>query len=394
MSTKPRIVHVISGLRPGGAEILLLEFIRRADRSRFDPMVISLAGGGELKAAYEETGMPVISLNIRSGPPDPRAIASLVRLLRAERPAAIQTWMYHANLIGGIAAMLAGRMPVAWGIHHSNLSPEYIKRSTFQVARAGARLSSRIPRAIVCCAESSKVIHEEIGYDPNRMMVIPNGFDTDRFRPDPAARLAIRQELGLAPETPLIGMLARFSPQKDHHNFVRSAAVVAEAHPEAHFLLAGFGVTPENEELISWIAEAGMIGRIHPVGSRSDTPQVNAALDVAVLSSQFREAFPLVIGEAMACGVQCAVTNVGDAARIVSDLGRVAAPKDPEALGHGIVELLDRPAAERTRSAEIARRRIVEHYNMVNVLHQYEDLWTQLQTGSPVTKRTWSARCV
>ena len=392
MSRRPVVVHVINGLGSGGAEIMLLELVRRATQGRFEPVVVALRRGGDLTPAFEATGARVYALDAEPGVPSPRVVARLVRVLRAERPAVVQTWLYHANLVGGIAALLAGRYPVAWGIHHTEFSPPYMKPASLRVAKAGARLSRRLPRAIVCCADAARRINEGIGFAPERMVVIPNGFDTERFRPDPATRAAIRGELGLAPGTPLVGMLARFDPQKDHENFLRAAAIVARTHPDARFLLAGQGMSADNAPLAGWIAAAGLTDRVHLVGRRSDTPTVNAALDVAVLSS-WNEAFPLVIGEAMACGTPCAVTDVGDAAIVVGDLGRIAPPKDAPALANGIAELLDLPPGARAALSAACRRRIVERYDLPKIANDYESLWLRLLSGEPVSRRTGIEPC-
>jgi glycosyltransferase involved in cell wall biosynthesis len=310
--------------------------------------------------------------------PDPATMRRVIRHLRRIRPDVIQTWMYHSDLIGALAARAAGNPPVAWGLHHSNLSPAFIKRSTLMTARACALVSRRLPAAIVCCAESTKRIHAEFGYDREKLMVIPNGFDLDAFRPDPAARAAIRAELGVPNDARLVGMLARFHPQKDPRNFTRAAGIMAARRDDVQFLLCGYDMTWDNAELVKWIDEAGIRGRIHLIGRRNDTPAIQASLDVGCLSSQGGEALPLTIGEAMSCGVPCAVTDVGDAGRLVGDAGRVAPPNDPAALAEVCLSLLSLSREDSARLGEAARRRIATDYSLPVIARRYADLHAAL----------------
>jgi glycosyltransferase involved in cell wall biosynthesis len=282
-----------------------------------------------------------------------------------------------------LAARAAGNVPVAWGLHHSNLSPAFIKRSTLLTARACARLSHVLPAAIVCCAESTRQMHAEFGYKSERLLVIPNGFDLNDFHPDPAARQAIRQELGIPNEARVVGMLARFHPQKDHRNFVQAAGIVRAQRNDTRFLLCGYGMTWDNAELVQWIDDAGIRDRVHLLGRRHDVQAVQASLDVAALSSQGGEALPLTIGEAMACGVPCAVTDVGDAALLVGETGRVAAPRDPAALAAACLSLLSLGEADRARLGEAARNRIAECYSMTMVAERYRQLHERLAKNAP-----------
>ena len=286
--------------------------------------------------------------------------------------------MYHSDLIGALAARLAGNPPVAWGLHHSNLSPEFIKRSTLWTARTCARLSHYLPAAVVCCAESTKQLHADFGYDERKLLVIPNGFDLDVFRPDPIARAEIRKELGIPADMLVVGMLAKFHPQKDHRNFVRAAGSIRKQRDDIRFVLCGWSMDWNNEELVAWIDEAGIRDRIHLVPRRPDANRVHASFDVACLSSQGGEAMPLTIGEAMDCGVPCAVTDVGDAALLVGDTGRVARPRDPEALAAACLAILSLDGEARRQLGRAARSRISERYSLSRVAAEYAGLHERL----------------
>jgi glycosyltransferase involved in cell wall biosynthesis len=209
------------------------------------------------------------------------------------------------------------------------------------------------------------------------MVVLPNGFDLDAFQPDPAARGSVRQELGISEETPLIGLVARFHPQKDHHNFMQAAAQLHARLPNVHFLLCGAGVTPENPALAQWVEEAGLRANVHLLGVRQDVPRLSAALDIATSSSS-GEGFPNVVGEAMACGVPCVVTDVGDAALIVGETGRVVPPHDAQALADAWHDLLNAGEDYRYELGMAARRRVQECFSMTTISRRYEQLYEEI----------------
>jgi glycosyltransferase involved in cell wall biosynthesis len=285
--------------------------------------------------------------------------------------------MYHANLVGGLAARLAGIRPLAWGIRQSVLDPRYHKRTTIWTARLCARLSRHLPDRIVCCSEAVRRAHAAFGYETGRMVVLPNGFDLDAYRPDPAVRLSVRQELGLPEGTLLIGLVARFNPQKDHHNFMQAAALLHARLPDVHFLLCGDGVSMQNAELAQWVEEADIGPNIHLLGCRQDVPRLSAALDIAS-SSSYGEGFPNVVGEAMACGVPCVVTDVGDSALIVGDTGRVVPPRNPQALAEAWHDLLIAGPNYRRLLGTAARRRIQECFSLPTITRRYEQLYEEM----------------
>lgn len=376
-SLKNKILHIITDLNTGGAEMMLYKLLSGMDREAVEVEVISLLDIGSIGRKIQGLGVQVRALGMRRGGPDPLGILRLARRLRKDPPCCIQTWMYHSDLIGGLAAKLAGGIPVIWGIRHSNLDPQSTKRTTLWTAKACARLSRWLPVKIVCCSEASLQAHTELGYTEDRMVVIPNGFDLAAFRPDPKARLAVRRELGIPAEAQLIGLVGRFHPQKDHHNFICAAGYLHACLPDVHFLLCGDGVAWENPDLAEWIKEAGLISWFHLLGRREDIPHLSASLDIAT-SSSTSEGFPNVIGEAMACGVPCVVTDVGDSALIVGETGRVVPPGNPRALAEGWRELLEIVPEGRNQLGVAARRRIEGQYNLSSIVDRYLGLYEEV----------------
>ncbi len=370
-----KITHIITGLGQGGAETVLFRLLGALDRAEFENEVISLTAGGALADKIRALGIPVRELGLRPSRPDPLKFFRLAAWLRQSRPDAVQTWMYHADLLGGLAARLARVPAVFWNIRHSTLDPVRDKPATIRVARLCARFSRWLPRRIVVCSLAAVRQHARLGYDSARMIHIPNGIDTQQFRPDPAARIAVRQELDLPQSAALVGMAARFHPQKDHHNFIQAAGIVLAAQPDARFLLFGSGVNPENGLLAAWIEQAGLSGKIYLLGPREDAPRLFAALDISVLSSASGEAFPNVVAESMACAVPAAATDIGDSAEIIGGTGRVVPPQDPSALADAVLDLLRLPAGERQALGAAARRRVEENFSLERMAAAYAGLY-------------------
>jgi len=372
-----RLLHVITGLPRGGAEMMLYKLLARIDRDRFEPAVVSLRGEGPVGARIRDLDVAVDSLGAE-GPLG--AVASLVRLRRAVvrfSPHVVQTWLYHADLLGGLAARLGGSPPVVWGIRMSRVDREAFRASTVAIARLCAWLSPLLARQIVCCSEAGRQAHAAFGYDASKMTVIPNGFDTEQFRPDGNARRSVREALGLPADSRLVGMVARTDPHKDHPTFLSAAAAVCRRIPDVHFILVGLGTEAANAELGRQVEATGIAERFHRLGARDDVPALTASFDVAV-SSSIGEGFSNAIGEAMACGVPCVVTDVGDSAWVVGETGRVVPPRDAQALGAAITDVLSLPPDAYAELGAAARRRVVENFAIGDVVRRYENLYVAL----------------
>ncbi len=371
-----KIVHIITGLSVGGAEMMLYNLLSRTHRDRFYPIVVSLMDRGTLGDRILALDIPVYSLGMQPGMlPTPDILWKLIRTLRHLQPDLIQGWMYHGNLAAQFASrFFTPKVPVIWGIHHSIAQLDAEKQMTQVIIKLSAKIS-QLPKHVVFVSQTSRAQHAAVGYCQRNSCVIPNGFDTTLFQPAWETRTKVRSTLGLATDTLLIGLFCRYHPMKDHANFLRAAALLSKNYPNVHFLLAGTDVTPANQELQRLIGNLGLSQQVHLLGERSDIPYLMSALDIATLASAYGEAFPLVIGEAMACGVPCVVTDVGDSKWIVGDTGKVIPPKNSQALADAWQELITIGTIARTALGKAARARIQQNFALDTVVAQYQALY-------------------
>jgi glycosyltransferase involved in cell wall biosynthesis len=374
MQQSSKVTFIATGLLTGGAETVLLALLSRLDRARFVPEVVSLRGDGPMRERIEALGVPVRLMNMRPGVPHPGGMVRLFRHIRRARPDLVQGWMYHGNLAASMCAKLAWRAPVLWSIHNSLYDWSLEKRATALIIRSGALLSRSASR-IVYCAEITARQHEAIGFRADRTVIVPNGFDVGRFQPDADARGALIAELGAASDALLAGHIARFHPHKDHRTLSEALRAAMRSEPRLHAVLAGSGIDARNEQ-IGAMMDGLPRERVHLLGPRSDIPRLMAGLDFLV-SSSVSEAFPMVVGEAMACGLPCVVTDVGDSAKLLDDLGIVVPPSDSGALAEAMIKLAAMPGEERRELGRKARDRAVRHFSLDEMVRRYEGVFQE-----------------
>ncbi len=369
-----RIAHVITSLEVGGAQRMLEKLVSRADPARLRPRVFTLIEGGRLRRRLEAAGVEVEALGMRPGVPDPRAVVRLRRRLREFRPDVVQTWLYHADLVGTLAARWAGVPKVAWNVRCTYQPVDASSWSARTAPKLCARLS---PRADLVLHNSTlgRTSHAAIGYSPPRWLYLPNGFDLERFRPVPGAREALRRQLELPPTARIVGMVARFDPLKDHGLALAAARRLESSGIEV--VLVGV-----DAEQLAGLGD-GLPGNVHALGERDDVRALVPGFDV-LLSTSRAEGFPNVIGEAMACGVPCVATDVGDCALVIGDTGRVVATATPEAVAAALAALaLEATAPEREERARAARARVAEHFELGEVAERYATTWEELVEARP-----------
>lgn len=374
-----KIVFAITGLATGGAETMLLRLLERIDRTTFSPHVISLTDIGETGPRIAALGIPIEALGMRQGRPNPICFIRLVFRLRQIRPDLVHTWMYHADLLGGLAAKMAMVPAVIWCVRSADFLHANTGWSTRLTLFLCARLSSWIPDVVMFNSQRGAAFHNALGYKPPRCIVIPNGIDLEKFRPNKQARFDVRKELGVSCTTPLVGLIGRYDPLKNHAGFIQAAIHIHRIMPEVHFLMVGKDVDFSNQTLAAMIEDGKLTGHCHLLGLRSDIPRITAALDLATLAS-WSEAFPNVLIEAMACGVPCISTDAGDAALILEEDGCIVPIGDMLELATQSSVYLHLGDSERCIYAERARRRVLNKFEIGEVVRRYEALYRDAMT--------------
>lgn len=386
------ILHTITSLDVGGAQIMLQRLLGATDRGRFAPTVLSMMPSGVVAPPIAGLAIDVHSLGMRRGYPGPASLARLRRVARSAEPDLIQSWMYHGNIAGTLAWAWRRCCPcLVWSVHHSLVDLDRERPMTRALVRLSARLS-RLPQAIVYCSKTSADQHEALGFEPARRVIIPNGIDTAQFRPDPAGRDRLVDLLGTADGLPLVGIVARTHPMKDHPNLIRAAARLRAAGIDLRLVLLGHGADSGNAALGVAVRSAGMSDRVHLLGERADVAHLVPGLDLVVSASAWGEAFPLAIGEAMACAVPCVVTDIGDCAWLVGDTGAVVPPRDSVALANAMQAILAMPPESRRALGIQARARIEENFGLEPVVRRYEELYDDLLRRQAATGRRRSGR--
>lgn len=371
------VVHIISGLGHGGAETVLHR-LATAPTQRDRHTVISMGEDGVFGPQLQAAGITVHALHMKTPGGAAKGLLRLYRLLRQLQPDVVQTWMYHADLVGGMVARLAGIKAVAWGIRNSGADLHRSSRSARAIAWVCARLSGVIPALVISCAENAARRHQEWGYRADRMLVISNGYDLSCWQPDAAARADVRAQWGFPDDVVVVGSVARWNPLKDHANLLAAFAESAGRNPSLRCVLIGHGMDEANAELMALMARLGLDSKIKLLGRRDDVPRLMNGLDIHVLSSR-AEGFPNVVAEAMATGVACVVTDVGDAARMVGESGWVVPPQDAHRLSVAIDQ-----AAALIGSAHMAQRlregraRVAELFSIEAMVQNYQVAWRRL----------------
>jgi len=238
-----KVLHIITGLGMGGAEFMLHRLVSQLEKNNFENIIISLTDEGVFGERIKALDIPLYSLNMRFGLLIPKKMIAMINLIRKEKPDIIQTWMYHADLLGGLCGRMVGIKRILWNIHNTRLGLRYNKLTTLLIVKICAWLSRWLPTKIISCSQAAMEAHIKIGYARDKFVVIPNGVDSSIFHPNAEARRDVRRELLLKSTTPLVGLIARYAPIKDHGTFFKAVSMLARTNPDVHFLLCGEGMT-------------------------------------------------------------------------------------------------------------------------------------------------------
>lgn len=376
MTEPAKVVHVITDLDVGGAEMVLYRLLQGSCDRISEVHVISLRGDGEVGAMIRDLGISVHPLNLGSGVRQLAGIRQTRKLLRQLRPSLVQTWMYRADLVGGLGTRRL-RIPVVWGVH-AGPPPGGVKGVWMRVALTVFGLLSRwIPTRIICCSQESFDVHRGFAYEPGKMTVVLNGFESSAC--DRAlARRWISAELSIPEDEPIIIRVGRYHPQKDHATMLSAFEGVVGTGIRAHLVLVGAGLDPGNDFFRDVLKDPTMRERIHLLGARGDVPRLVGGSDVSVSSSSFGEGLPLILGESMAVGTPVVATDVGDARLLIGDSHRITSPQHPESLATALVQVLRLTQEERNELGEKDRRRVRELYSIESMVEGYLDVYREV----------------
>ncbi|MEG3618594.1 glycosyltransferase [Magnetovibrio sp. PR-2] len=372
------ITHVITGLSVGGAEKVLMRLIHEMDPACYKNSVISLTDLGKLGQQMVESGVNVSAYNFSKDSSNILPFMKLCRGIRGQKPDIVQTWMYHADLIGGIAAKLVTSAPIIWNLRQSNLHDVHSKKSTIRTAHLCAKVSSLVPNTIICGSEAAHSVHSEMGYDVTKMVTLKNGFDHSKYKENSEIGVALRKKIGISESSFVVGNSSRYDPQKDHETFLKAASLLMKAHDDVAILLCGENISEDNDDLKSLIEEYGLTSKVHILGLMHDMVEFYSAIDALALSSAFGEGSPNVLGEAMLSGLPCVSTDVGDSAQIVNDYGYITKVGDYDAFGQALIKLSKMSPSERKAMGMSARKYIQDSNPLLTMVQRYEALYRRV----------------
>ena len=371
-----KICFLLRSLNYGGAERQLVLLSKGLLQRGHDVVVATFYSGGPLEEELREAGVRIRPLHKQGRWDVLTFLFRLTRVVREERPDVLHGYLGDPNNVSVVLKPLFPRVRIVWGVRCSMMDSKQYD----WVAGLSTKLSCRLARfadAIIANSLAGCEYHVAMGYPAEKTVVIPNGIDTERFRPDSVARTRIRSEWGVTEREKLIGLVGRLDPMKDHPIFLEASALLMKKRKDTRFVCVGGGPDEYRTRLQTLAKSLGLEERLLWVGTREDMPYVYNALDIAV-SSSYGEGLSNVICEAMACGVPCVVTNVGDSAWVVGDQGEVVPPKNPVALMNAIENLLNQKAYD---PAQI-RQRVVDQLSVSSLVTKTEHMLDTLLQGS------------
>ena len=347
-----------------------------ASLEEIEHSVVSLTDLGVVGDLLKAEGVQVTVLGMRNMLDVPRVVYQLFTLLRESRPEIVQTWMYHADLLGGLVARVAGVKSIIWGVRTTDVGSGG-KRSTVAIRKICALLSFFLPNVIVCAANSSRKAHAMLGYCDDKMLVIPNGFEISRLQASAQQRDSLRTQLGIRPEELVVGSLGRFNPVKDQANFIAASALVAKRYSSAKFLLVGRDLDVTNIKIMQLLEATGYSDRFILLGERQDVAVCLKAMDIFCLHSR-TEGFPNVLGEAMCMALPCVTTDVGDAAYLLGGNGVVVPSQDAPALAEGLSKMFELDSEARFTMGKAGQLRVYENFTLERASQRFLELYKKL----------------
>lgn len=363
-----KIVHIIIGLNVGGAELMLQRLVLNSSkRDQFQHYVISLTDLGMIGSKLQEQGIKVYGLGMNSLSSLPVILYKLRKLLKEIKPDVVQTWMYHADLLGGLVARSLGIENIVWNVRNTNINGRGTVATS--IAKLCAKLSYTVPKKIVYVSKSALKSHQEFGYNDSISLIIFNGFDIDKFNYNLRARQQYRREFKISDSDIVIGSVGRFSKSKDHETFIKSIILATKSNSNIKGLLMGRDIDLNNFEISEEDKKNFIV-----IGQREDVAGIYSCMDVFCLHS-LSEGFPNVLGEAMSTGIPCVVTRAGDAEHILNQIDFTSNIRDVDSLSKNLISLANLSPKERIEIGIKNRERIKENFEINVIVERYFDLY-------------------
>ncbi len=373
-----KILHIITSLLDGGAEGVLYRLCSN-DKVN-EHLVVSLRDQGKYGKLLSKNGIKIYTLNMKPGKFSIFAFFKLIKIIKKEKVNVVQTWLYHADFFGGLAARLAGINNLIWNVRHSNFSKNYPKKNLLILVKILAKLSYFLPKKIIFCSKNAIKLHSKIGYQANKMEYVPNGYNLQKFRPNfLKKKVFVIENIKKNKKIPLLGSVARFHPQKDHKNLFQALNLLKINKIFFKCVLVGHKINAKNKILIKMIKKFNLSKEVILLGPKRNINQIMNVIDIHILASEYGEAFPNVVAEAMACGTPCVVTDVGDSSLIVGKTGWIVRPSDSKGLANSIKKAIKKSQSKSWQLfCYAARKRIVNKFSLSKMINNYNKIWNQI----------------
>ncbi|MEQ1824872.1 MAG: glycosyltransferase [Pirellula sp.] len=358
-----KTLFVITSMPVGGAEVLLVNLLRRFRSTHILPSVACLKDKGPLG---EEIALEFpVSAHWLKSKYDLRVLSKLAGHMRREKIDAVVTVGAGDKMFWGRLAARLANVPVVCSALHSTGWPD-------GVGKMNRWLTSITDAFIAVANPHGQFLVDFERFPVNKVVVIPNGVDTQRFVPDESHRIPVRRELGIEAGAPVIGIVAALRPEKNHELLLQAARRIVDGHPKAQFIIVGEG--PERPKIEKLVDTLGLKSHVHLLGNRSDTPRLLAAMDVFALTSH-NEASPVSILEALSCEVPVVSTRVGSVAESVHDQwnGFTVEPGDTDGVASRILHLLYNPETAEMMGRN-GREHVQTHGSLDTMVSMYEQL--------------------
>ena len=374
-----KLLHIITSLGDGGAELTLFKICKYDTINNH--VVISLKDQGKYYSLLNKLGVKVFCLNMSFF--SIYKFFFLINLIRSLKPDIVQTWLVHADFLGGIAARLAGVKNIIWNVRYSNIEISKSKLNTVLILKLLSILSYSIPQLIIIVSKKAKKIYKIKGYDKKKLKFIPNGYDLSILKINKIQKINFHKKINLRKTIPIIGNVARYDQQKDHLNLLHALSIIQSKKINFFCILVGSNIDQKNLNLSSEIKKLKLSNSVKLLGRKNNISEVMNGIDIHVLSSSYGEGFPNVLAESMACGTPCITTNVGDSALIVGKTGWVVPPKNKIKLAKAIeIALSEIGTANWNKRCTKARLTIKKNFSINKMLKSYNDAWIRIYKKS------------